>query len=112
MWILALDHSATRLLFSLREKANLVLQAAPVDKRIVSRAEVWADALQFECYDKSAAFLLPCFRRSFDLRLYPEIEASFCFEIEVVESYFGGKRGSSVAGYIPSSGQMERGGKI
>ena len=40
MWILALDHSATRLLFSLREKANLVLQAAPVDKRIVSRAEV------------------------------------------------------------------------
>ena len=64
----------------------------------------------------SAAFYFHRLREVITLELEAESEAMFGGEIEVDESYFGGKRkgkrGRGAAGKIPVFGLLKRGGKV
>ena len=65
---------------------------------------------------KTAAFYFHRLREIIALELDAENEAMFGGEIEVDESYFGGKRkgkrGRGAAGKIPVFGLLKRGGKV
>lgn len=65
---------------------------------------------------KTAAFFFHRLREIVALELEAESEAMFGGEIEVDESYFGGKRkgrrGRGAAGKIPVFGLLKRGGKV
>ena len=65
---------------------------------------------------KTAAFFFLRLREIIALELEAESEAMFGGEIEVDESYFGGrrkgKRGRGAAGKIPVFGLLKRGGKV
>ena len=65
---------------------------------------------------KTAAFYFHRLREIVQLELDAENEAMFGGEIEVDESYFGGKRkgkrGRGAAGKIPVFGLLKRGGKV
>ena len=65
---------------------------------------------------KTAAFFFLRLREIIALELGAESEAMFGGEIEVDESYFGGKRkgkrGRGAAGKIPVFGLLKRGGKV
>ena len=65
---------------------------------------------------KTAAFFFLRLREIIALELKAESEAMFGGEIEVDESYFGGrrkgKRGRGAAGKIPVFGLLKRGGKV
>ena len=65
---------------------------------------------------KTAAFLFLRLREIIVLELEAESEAMFGGEIEVDESYFGGKRkgkrGRGAAGKIPVFGLLKRGGRV
>lgn len=65
---------------------------------------------------KTAAFYFHRLREIIALELEAENEAMFGGEIEVDESYFGGKRkgkrGRGAAGKIPVFGLLKRGGKV
>ena len=65
---------------------------------------------------KTAAFYFLRLREVISLELEAESEALFGGEIEVDESYFGGKRkgrrGRGAAGKIPVFGLLKRGGKV
>lgn len=60
----------------------------------------------------SAAFYFHRLREIIALELEAENEAMFGGEIEVDESYFGGKRRRGAAGKIPVFGLLKRGGKV
>lgn len=65
---------------------------------------------------KTAAFYFHRLREIITLELEAESEALFGGEIEVDESYFGGRRkgrrGRGAAGKIPVFGLLKRGGKV
>ena len=65
---------------------------------------------------KTAAFFFLRLREIIALELEAESEAMFGGEIEVDESYFGGKRkgkrGRGAAGKIPVFGLLKRGGRV
>ena len=65
---------------------------------------------------KTAAFYFHRLREIIAYELEAESEAMFVGEIEVDESYFGGKRkgkrGRGAAGEIPVFGLLKRGGKV
>ena len=65
---------------------------------------------------KTAAFYFLRLRKIISYELEAESEAMFGGEIEVDESYFGGrrkgKRGRGAAGKIPVFGLLKRGGKV
>ena len=65
---------------------------------------------------KTAAFYFLRLREIIAIELEAENEAMFGGEIEVDESYFGGrrkgKRGRGAAGKIPVFGLLKRGGKV
>ena len=65
---------------------------------------------------KKAAFFFLRLREIIVYELEAESDAMFAGEIEVDESYFGGKRkgkrGRGAAGKIPVFGLLQRGGKV